>query len=92
MRLCAQASVPIGYVAAFLSAGSHSSPFPAAVPAVRSAAVQLLISYMGATLGSLAAVRAFVQQAVASYRCAKRGTRAPIVVPDTWDGHGSATG
>ena len=62
--------MPIGYVDAFLSPGSHSSPFPVPVPAVRSAAVQLLISYMGATLGSLAAVRAFVQQAVDGYRCA----------------------
>ena len=66
----AQASVPIGYVTAFLSPDSHSSPFPVPVPAARSAAVQLLISYMGATLGSLAAVRAFVQQAVDGYRCA----------------------
>ena len=66
---CAQASVPVGYVDAFLPADSHSSPFPAPVPRVRSAAVQLLISYMGATLGSLAAVRAFVQQAADGYRC-----------------------
>lgn len=61
--------MPIGYMDAFLAADSHSSPFPVPVPAVRSAAVQLLISYMGATLGSLAAVRAFVQQAVDGYRC-----------------------
>ena len=67
---CAQASVPIGYVDAFLPAASRASPFPVPVPAVRAAAVQLLISYMGATLGSLAAVRAFVQQAIAGYRCA----------------------
>ena len=62
-------------------AGSHSSPFPVRpCQRVRSAAVQLLVSYMGATLGSLAAVRAFVQQAVDGYRCvrARRSLGASI--------------
>jgi hypothetical protein len=65
-----QASVPIGFVEGFLPAGAAHSPFAEGVPAARSAAVQLLVSYMGATLGSLAAARAFVQQAADCYRCA----------------------
>ena len=65
-----QASGPIGFVEGFLPAGKAHSPFADGVPAVRSAAVQLLVSYMGATLGSLAAARAFVQQAADCYRCA----------------------
>ena len=77
--VCMQASVPIGFVEAFLPAGGACSPFAEAVPAARSAAVQLLIAYMGATLGSLAAVRAFVQQAVDCYRCANAHSRGVAV-------------
>lgn len=53
-------------MAAFVASAAAAQ----AVPPLRAAAVKLLVAYMGASLGSLYAVRAFVEETAHCYRCA----------------------
>ena len=63
----------MGYVAAFVPSAAAAQ----GVPPIRAAAVKLLVAYMGATLGSLYAVRAFVEEAVHCYRRAPPLSKRP---------------